>query len=253
MQLAGELTKISLASLIQLLRNGELTGKICLTHGANTAFLYVDEGRVVHAETDTDEGRAALLELFLWTAGTFSFVEADAESMPHSLSMDEPIDKLIREGLLYLDKKKYLEQLRINSRCVLAKAGYQQLDNAFYEQLDGRRTLGEITAMLGLRRWDFVHSVHEILSRGLATLVEVPLTDDSVRLPDWVVSRLKQDNPDLAQAIVEMVIWVDRVKCWMYQADADLERIISNVEEKVDGANVVVSTSDVKSGSSLEF
>jgi hypothetical protein len=75
-----------------------------------------------------------------------------------------------------------------------------------------------------------VHAVHEIISRGLANVVEFSSREDSIKLPAWVVSRLKQDNPDLSQAIVEMVIWVDRVKCWMYQADADLEKVIGEID-----------------------
>lgn len=232
MQLAGELTKISLPTLIQLLRNGELTGKICLTHGANTAFLYVDSGRIVHAETDTEQGRAALLELFLWTAGAFSFVEAEAKSMPHTVPPEEPIDKIVREGQAYLEKKKYLEQLRINGRTVLAKNTERAVDNALYQRLDGRTSLLDICSSLGFRRWDYVHAVHEIISRGWANVVEIEVADDAIKLPPWVVSRLKQDNPDITQSIVEMVIWVDRVKCWMYQADADIERIIDHIDTK---------------------
>lgn len=250
MQLAGELTKISLPSLIQLLRNGELTGKVCLTHGANTAFLYVDGGRIVHAETDTEQGRAALLELFLWTQGTFSFVEAEAVSMPHTVAPEEPIDKLVREGLNYLEKKKYLEQLRINGRTVLARSTERYFDNAVYQQLDGRTPLGDICAALGFRRWDYVHAVHEIISRGLANVVEVRPSEDSIKLPSWVISRLKQDNPDLTQAIVEMVIWVDRVKCWMYQADADLDRIVDQLESKPIGKAPAEGSGTAFSGSS---
>src|SRR5437016_5259022 len=101
MQLAGELNKVNLPSLIQLLRNGELTGKVCLTQGTNTAFIYVVAGRLVHVETDTEQGRAALLELFVWNSGTFSFVEADGAAMVHTLPADEPVEKIIREGLAY--------------------------------------------------------------------------------------------------------------------------------------------------------
>ena len=51
-----------------------------------------------------------------------------------------------------------------------------------------------------------------------------------IQLPDWVIARLRQDNPDIAQAIVDLVVWSDRVKCWMYQADADFERIKNLLE-----------------------
>lgn len=53
---------------------------------------------------------------------------------------------------------------------------------------------------------------------------------EHIQLPDWVVARLRQDNSDIAQAIVDMVVWADRVKCWMFQADADFERIKNLLE-----------------------
>ncbi len=55
---------------------------------------------------------------------------------------------------------------------------------------------------------------------------------NQVDLPDWVVARLKQDNEDLSRSIVDMVIWVDRVKCWMYQADAYFERILIELQKE---------------------
>jgi hypothetical protein len=229
MQLAGELAKINLPSLIQLIRNGELTGKVCLTQGANTAFIFVEQGRLIHVESDSDQGRAGLLELFLWPNGTFSFVEADVASVPRSFSPDEPIDKIVREGVAYSEKKKHLDQLRITSRTVLQPAGKQTVDDPIFQRLDGVTTLGEIATAANMRRFDYIQSVYNLVVQGLVVVVEASANADQVNLPAWVVSRLKQDNPDLTQSIVQMVIWVDRVKCWMYQADADMEKIIAEL------------------------
>jgi hypothetical protein len=229
MQLAGELTKISLPSLIQLLRNGELTGKVCLTQGAHTAFLYVLDGRLIHAETDVEQGRAAMLELFLWVSGTFSFVESDLQSVPHTLAPEEPAEKLIREGLAYLDKKKHLDQLRVTPRTVLQPTGKPAPDSLVYPHLDGITSLGTIADNLNLRRFDYICDVYDLLMQGAAVVVEPAAAADQITLPPWVVSRLKQDNPDISEAIVQMVIWVDRVKCWMYQADADLDQVVAKM------------------------
>ncbi len=231
MQLAGELTKISLPSLIQLLRNGELTGKVCLSQGANTAFMYVDRGRVIHVETDLVEGREGLLELFAWMTGTFSFIEANIDAVPRTLALDEPIEKIIREGVAYLEQKKYLEQLRINFRTVLRPVAdpRRTVSDPIYARLDGKTALGEIISELKLSRRTYTASVYGLLAQGLATVVEPLSVSGQIELPPWVVSRLKQDNPDISQSIVEMVIWVDRIKCWMYQADADLESIVSRL------------------------
>lgn len=59
-----------------------------------------------------------------------------------------------------------------------------------------------------------------------------PQQADAISLPDWVKARLQQDNPDLSQAIVDMVIWVDSVKCWMYQTDADLSRVLNQMSKE---------------------
>lgn len=234
MQLAGELSKISLSSLIQLLRNGELTGKICLTQGASTAFMFVDMGKIIHVETDTYYGRDALLELFLWVTGSFSFIESAVGDVPPTLATDEPIEKILKEGIAYLDQKKFLDQLRVNSRSVLsAQASDNGSDNRLLAILDGVTPLGDLGRQLGMTRRELIEASYRALSEGKATAVELPVvsTGEGVELPAWVISRLQQDNPDISQAIVELVIWADRVKCWMYQADADLDSVISQLSE----------------------
>lgn len=232
MQLAGELSKISLSSLIQLSRNGELTGKLCLTHGVDTAFIFVENGKILHAETDGAHGVEALHELFLWTTGTFSFIEETVNGALRTLE-HEPIERIVREGLAYAEHKKFLDQLRISSRTVLraiASASHVAND-PLLSKLDGVTPLGELAPGLRLSKRLYTASLHKILASGLAVVVEAQAPgDDEIALPDWVVSRLKQDNPDLSQAIVEMVIWVDRIKCWMYQADADIERLVEQLE-----------------------
>jgi hypothetical protein len=52
-----------------------------------------------------------------------------------------------------------------------------------------------------------------------------------INLPDWVLARLRQDNSNISQAITDMVIWADRLKCWIYQADADMESVLARMQE----------------------
>ncbi len=231
MQLAGELSKISLPSLIQLVRNGGLTGEISLAQGTNSAKIFVEQGRIVHVESDLGVGREAFLELFLWLAGTFSFVENDLFSIERTFPEDEPIDRLLREGVAYLEEKKYLDQLRINGQTVLkpSEAAKANPGTPLVDRLDGRKTLAQALADANLSRRAYVKAVYQLLTEGLVVVAEPVAHGDQVDLPGWVVSRLKQDNADLSQAIVDMVIWVDRIKCWMYQADSDLENIIEDL------------------------
>jgi hypothetical protein len=56
------------------------------------------------------------------------------------------------------------------------------------------------------------------------------MTAQQIDLPDWVIARLKQNDPDLSKAITDIVAWVDRAKIWMYESDADLAKIIGELE-----------------------
>ena len=235
MQLAGELAKISLSSLMQLVRNGALTGEIALSQGARAATVFIENGRPVHVESDMGDGRDALLELFLWLTGTFSFIEGKLPDIPKTIAADEPVDRLLREGALYLEQKKYLDQLRITGQSVLmpTESAKQVSNDGLLARLDGKRTLGQALADAQLTRREYVQAVHRLLSDELVVVneLELPPPDGQINLPDWVIARLQQDNPDVTKSIVEMVIWVDRVKCWLYQADADLARLVDEMTQ----------------------
>ena len=242
MQLTGELAKVSLANLIQLVRNGELSGKIALAQGTRTAAIYVDRGAIIHCEADATRGREALMDLFLWVNGSFSFAEEPLGLITRTINPylpDESTDRLLREGLAFLEQKKYLDQLRIGGQTILkptdsakfAPPQLLELVQPILERIDGRRTIAEALADANISRFQYVQSVCACLMEGLAVVVEAPIKpdDEKIVLPPWVMARLKQDQADISQAIVDMVIWVDRVKCWMFQADADFGRIVNKL------------------------
>jgi hypothetical protein len=251
MKLNGELSKVSLPNLVQLVKNGELTGKITLMQGARSASLFVEQGDVVHVDIDGFSGREAFFELFLWMTGSFSFIEGELGSAPRTLNPSEPedsLDRLLREGLSYLEQKKYLEQLRITGDTVLSMtdrireltaqaksnvrlAAALKMISPITQRIDGETPLGVALKDLQLSRRSYAQSLAIILAEGLAVVVEKPVTEkgESIDLPAWVIARLKQDDTDLTQSIIDMVIWVDRVKCWMYQADVDFARILENL------------------------
>lgn len=240
MQLAGELSKMNLASLIRLVRNGELTGKVCLTQGVTTAFLYFKNGQPVHVEADYGTGKEALLELFLWHSGTFSYIECPVDDFPVSIPQEEPLEKLLKEGLAYQEALRYLEHLRINSRTIF-KSSEELSDDPLLCKMDGRTTLGDIVQSLSLSRSEYIYRLQQLVSAGKALVIELPQQQRSsdIQLPNWVISRLKQDNADVSKAIVDLVIWADRIKCWLYQSDVDLQRIIDALS--AEGAAPVVS------------
>jgi hypothetical protein len=233
MQLAGELSKINLASLVQLIHNGELTGKICLTQGAFTAFIFVENGRIIHVETDTSSGAEAFLDLFLWTSGSFSFIECDVSEIRKTLSVGASFEKLIRQGIEYLRKKQYLDEHKVNSRSILKSRVLASTNsgNPILNKLNGFSPLENILSELQLSKKDAVEYIHEIISSEQAEVINSDDMTNQVILPDWVIARLKQDNANISEAIVQMVIWADLMKCWMYKAESDLGHIVEQLEK----------------------
>lgn len=245
-QLSGELSKVNLANLLQLVKTGGLTGKITFSQGAKVANVYVRLGLPVHAETEGEEGVEGLMELFLWTSGAFSFNEESVEPVPISIDKDNPdqaFERLLKDGIAYQEAKHYLDSFGVTPKSVLKPTGTavsfakQVLAMPGLERLDGKRSLSEALADMHLSKRDYVRTVSSWLLDGLADVAEPILLEqmDHVDLPNWVVSRLKQDNPDISQAIVDMVIWVDRVKCWMFQVDVDFYKIRKQIEQAAGG------------------
>lgn len=236
MQLSGELAKVNLPNLLQLVKTGGFTGKLSISQGVRYAIILVRDGYPVHVELEGATGADALMELFLWTSGTFAFNEEKVDGSKVSLPENLNLSALIKDGILYVQQKTFLEELNVNPDTILKNTGtavstakllqgYKHIN-----RLDGIKTLKEALAAERLSRREYVRTVAEWLENGLAEFVEPQSGQgNSLNLPTWVVSRLKQDNPDLTQAIVNMVIWVDRVKCWMYQTDAEFYETRKNL------------------------
>lgn len=242
MQLTGELSKVSLPNLIQLVRNGELTGKVSFLNGAKTAIIYFDRGAVIHVESEGHVGKDALMELFLWVNGSFSFVEDPLANVTRTVNPflpEESVERLLRDGIAYVEQKKFLDQLRISGQTILrptdqiqrASKNLLMIASPILEKINGQISLSEALSNSTLSRREYVQAAFACISEGLAVVVEAPLpaTQKQIDLPPWVIARLQQDNADISQAIVDLVIWVDRVKCWMYQADVDFGRIVTEL------------------------
>jgi len=73
MALQGSLAELHLPDVIQMLSVSGKTGAFRLVDGAREGSIYLQEGRIVHAELDDDVGEDALYWLALWSQGEFRF------------------------------------------------------------------------------------------------------------------------------------------------------------------------------------
>lgn len=283
MQLSGDISKTSIASVINLVRNGKITGEIVLSFSGTQASVFVRRGKVIHAETDNSVGAEALLDLCLWSNGKFNVYERDIPGIPEDFKSASEVEQILQEGAELQQKKTWLDRLNIDSKTILALAvDGSSIDSPLVGQIDGKRTLSQVLNNLKLSRREYIEAVFALIEQGLAEVVrededadksedladdwqdeeedldseeddlkpeednwqgealtdlapavvqqEVNASSVSITLPDWVISRLKQDNPDLAMSIVEMVVFCDRIKCWLYQTEANLAQVMDNIK-----------------------
>lgn len=231
MQLSGDLAKVNMPNLLQLVRTGGFTGKLSLVQGVKHATLLILDGLPLSVELEGESGIDALLELFLWSSGTFAFSEEKVEENKRNLDSDTNgfnLDEVIKDGMLYVKQKKLLDDMNIQPSTILKQTGggisaaKMIMGSKYLNLLDGEKSLKEALSSQQLSRREYVRVVSHWLEDGLAEFAEIqPDESSEINLPTWVLARLKQDNSDLTKAIIDMVIWVDRVKCWMYQADAE--------------------------------
>lgn len=115
----GELARMSLASVLKHIGRSELTGQLEVLGEGGHARVFFHEGRPYHAVVQETAGTDALLEIFLWTAGTFIFVPDVVES---DKTVTETLEYCLMEGLTVLDQKRRLEDegLSMDARLIRA-------------------------------------------------------------------------------------------------------------------------------------
>lgn len=257
MQLSGDLTKVSVPNLLQLVRTGALTGIISFNREMDSATLLVENGYPCHAEAEGLQGLEAILELFLWNSGTFAFNEEDVNFI--SVCTDFELTKctleyILKEGMRYTESKKFLEDIGISVNSILKPVEKtKNLHPPEMSMLDGKKTLKEALGPLNLPRSMFITTVADWIVDELAEPVslgahkpdqnelpgqkslpkpeQIDLREvETIRLPPWVVARLRQENSDISRAIENMVVWTDRAKIWLYQLEGDFGKIRSVLE-----------------------
>ncbi len=87
MSFQGSLRELQLADIIQLVSSSGKTGRFVLTRGEERGVIYIQQGRMVHAELGDSVGDEAVHALASWSSGEFRFTpgeETDAVSIHKS-------------------------------------------------------------------------------------------------------------------------------------------------------------------------
>ena len=74
-QLSGSLEEIPLPDIVRLFQSTRKTGRLELTSGASTGFIFFDKGDIVDCQSTNMAGIDALKHVALFNRGSFDFSE----------------------------------------------------------------------------------------------------------------------------------------------------------------------------------
>lgn len=102
--LAGNLSKIGLLTLLQLVCNINATGRVEMADtDGRRGRIYLRRGQIVHAELEEASGRDALLQLAAIREGSYQLFR---ENVTVKQTVDTPSPQLLLEIAAYLDERR---------------------------------------------------------------------------------------------------------------------------------------------------
>jgi hypothetical protein len=105
--ITGNLADLSLVDSIQVLSGSGRSAKIDLKDGAKSGHVYIDRGRIVHAQFGKIEGSDALYELVQWRQGEFA-ISPLREKPP--MSIHASTDSILFEACRLVDEQSAAEE-----------------------------------------------------------------------------------------------------------------------------------------------
>lgn len=180
MTFQGSLKELHLPDVIQLVSVSGKTGAFHLKKGEQVGTIWLQAGRIVHAEVDDLKGEEAVYLLATWSDGTFHFTQEEA-SPAHTITKNNT--NLLMEAARRLDEWKVLSK-RIPSLDLVpkfkvpeGKQGQINLNTQEWlvlSKIDGRNSLREIAKQLGTGTFEVAKMLYGLVTMGLVTLEEPP-------------------------------------------------------------------------------
>src|SRR4030095_5418507 len=107
MAFQGSLAELHLPDIIQLISVSGKTGVFHLTDGALKGQIYLNDGKILHAEIDDVAGEEAVYTLAIWSQGDFRF-EPGAATEHRTISKSNT--NLLMEAARRLDEWRVLSK-----------------------------------------------------------------------------------------------------------------------------------------------
>jgi len=178
MAFQGSLAELHLPDIIQLISVSGKTGVFNLVDGALRGHIYLNEGKIVHAQLEDISGEEAVYALAIWSQGEFKFepgVATDQKTITKSNT------NLLMEAARRLDEWRVLSK-KIPSTDLLpefvilenreGQINLNTMEWLILSKIDGHRSIKQIAAGGGLSAFDVSKILYGLIAAGLIKLKE---------------------------------------------------------------------------------
>jgi hypothetical protein len=178
MAFQGSLAELHLPDIIQLVSVSGKTGVFHLTDGPLRGEIYLNEGRIVHAEMDEQRGEEAVYALAIWRQGEFRF---DPGPPTEQQTITKSNTNLLMEAARRLDEWRVLSK-KVPSVDLIPEFVVQEnregqinlntVEWLILSKIDGNRSIKAIAGAANLSVFDAAKMLYGLIATGLIRLRE---------------------------------------------------------------------------------
>jgi hypothetical protein len=176
MAFQGSLAELHLPDIIQLISVSGKTGVFHLTDGQHKGLIYLNDGKIVHAELDDVAGEEAVYALAIWSQGEFRF---DPGVATEHRTISKSNTNLLMEAARRLDEWRVLSK-KVPSTDMIpefvvqeGRDGQINLNTSEWlilSKIDGNRSVKNIAFAAGLSVFDAAKILYGLIATGLIRL-----------------------------------------------------------------------------------
>jgi hypothetical protein len=176
MAFQGSLAELHLPDIIQLISVSGKTGVFHLTDGNLQGQIFLNDGKIVHAELDDVAGEEAVYALAIWSQGDFRF---DPGVATEHRTISKSNTNLLMEAARRLDEWRVLSK-KVPSTDMIpefvvleGRDGQINLNTSEWlilSKIDGQRSVKNIAFAAGLSVFDAAKILYGLIATGLIRL-----------------------------------------------------------------------------------
>lgn len=180
MSFQGSLSELPLPDVVQLVSSSGKTGCFHLTDGDVKGQIYVQEGKIVHAQVEDLSGEEAVYQLAIWSKGEF-FFETGATGAANTIAKTNT--NLLMEAARRLDEWRVLQKkvpsMELVPEFVIPEGREGQINLNTSEwlilsKIDGRRSIKAISNASGHSTFEACKILYGLIATNLIRLKEAP-------------------------------------------------------------------------------